>query len=566
MAFEFFISKRTLKSVVKGKKVSQPIVRISIISIALAMIVNLITIAIVTGFQQEVRQKISGFGSHIFIMSAGDYSIYESEPFVVDSGLVNTLQNDPDIRSVQRVAYKPVLFQSNKSEITYKLPDGTDTTEYQLDVAGTVIKGVGPEYDWSFFKANLVEGRTPEYKSDSLSSEILISKKLASLLSFKVNDEVGAFFVRNNPVKRYFKIVGIYQSGMEEFDKKMVIGDLRYVQELNDWGIKAQITVADTLDQFGNLIIVGDVTGGNGNYRYDWGNGFEHFKGFPICPNKDTVIRLIASDYWSDINASTRETSIPDTAYLEINVKGNKNSSCAIALNDLDEIDKNYLDDFGNHYTIESGDKSFEIKSTIGGGSSDNYIGGLELMVNDWDNLETTFERIRKKVDFRPDHRDQLLKATSILENESDVFVWLGFLDLNVIIILALMILIGIINMGSALLVLILIRSNFIGLLKAMGATNWYIRKVFLIQAGFLITRGMIVGNIIGILLCMLQEYFGIFPLNPDVYYLSEVPIELNLTHWLLLNVGTLIVCISALIIPSVVITRIQPAKTIKFN
>ena len=169
-------------------------------------------------------------------------------------------------------------------------------------------------------------------------------------------------------------------------------------------------------------------------------------------------------------------------------------------------------------------------------------------------------------VSFKPDERGQLLKVSSILENESDIFVWLSFLDINVWIILTLMILIGIINMGSALLALILIRSNFIGLLKSMGASNWYIRKVFLYQAGFLIGRGMIYGNIIGITLCVIQQQFGLFPLNPEVYYLTEVPVQLDLLHIILLNLGTMIICISALIIPSMVISRIQPAQSIKFN
>ena len=120
--------------------------------------------------------------------------------------------------------------------------------------------------------------------------------------------------------------------------------------------------------------------------------------------------------------------------------------------------------------------------------------------------------------------------------------------------------------MGSALLVLILIRSNFIGMMKAMGATNWSIRKIFLYQATFLISRGMLYGNIVGLGICFIQSYFGIFTLNPEVYYLSEVPIELTFMHWLILNIATLFVCVLALIIPSIVITRISPVKAIKFD
>jgi lipoprotein-releasing system permease protein len=435
-----------------------------------------------------------------------------------------------------------------------------------LEVAGTVIKGVSPDYDWSFFGDNMVEGRIPNYSYDSLSPEILVSSKIASTLGFNLGDTVGAFFVRNKPVKRLFNIVGIYSSGMDEFDSKIVIGDLQYVQRLNDWGIHASIEIPDTLDEYGNLLVIANVTGGNGNYRYDWGQGFEAAQGFRICPQRDTTIRLIASDYWSKISADINETTIPDTAYLKIEVNGNGNSDCEIQLNELDEVDKYYLNETGSKFRISSASNTFDFELIPGVGSSKNYVGGFEVMVNSWDDLNPTLEMVKSHVDFIPNEHGEVLKTTSIMDNESDIFVWLSFLDINVWIILSLMILIGIINMGSALLVLILIRSNFIGLLKSMGATNWYIRKIFLIQAGFLITRGMVWGNIIGVALCLIQQYTGLFSLNAEVYYLSQVPIELNWFHWLLLNIGTLVVCLSALIIPSLVIARIQPARTIKFN
>ena len=158
LAFEYFISKKTLKSVVQGKKVSKPIVRISVISIALAVIVNLITIAVVTGFQQEVRQKVSGFGSHIFIMEASENSIYESDPIQRNQEFLADLKNDPGIKSISVVGYKPVLLQSEEREISYQLANGKDTVETQYQVHGAVIKGIGADYDWTFFKNYLLEG------------------------------------------------------------------------------------------------------------------------------------------------------------------------------------------------------------------------------------------------------------------------------------------------------------------------------------------------------------------------------------------------------------------------
>ncbi len=565
LAFEYFISKKTLKSVVQGKKVSKPIVRISVISIALAIIVNLITVAVVTGFQQEVRQKVSGFGSHIFIMNGSEGNIYESDPIRIDQPVIAGLKSDTHISSIHPVGYKTVLFQSSKNEVTYKLPSGKDTTEIQQQVHGAVIKGVNDDYDWSFFKEHLIDGKIPVFADKKDLEEIVISKKIAGDLQFEVGDTVTAFFVKNQPVKQPFVIAGIYETGLEEFDKKIVLGHLHAVQKLNDWGIQAEIEVADTLYD-GQLIIKGNVSGGNGNIRYDWGEGFDSFSGFTLCPIKDTLITLIATDYWTDIRADVSETSIPDTAYLKITIEGEAYSPCDVPLDDFEEIERDYLNESGTEYSIQAGQKKLLFESTPGTGSSHNYVGGFELTVSDWAMLDQAMFTTSKKVDFIPTPYGEILKTTSIRENERDIFVWLDFLDINVIIILTLMIIIGIINMGSALLVLILIRSNFIGMMKAMGATNWSIRKIFLIQSTFLIGRGLLWGNAIGLGICFTQYYFGIFTLNPEVYYLTEVPIELNIWHWILLNIGTLLVCVISLILPSIVITRINPVKAIKFN
>jgi lipoprotein-releasing system permease protein len=168
----------------------------------------------------------------------------------------------------------------------------------------------------------LIDGEIPVF-GDSLSNRVLISKKLSDDLSFAVNDTVGAYFVRNQPVKSNFIISGIYETGLEEFDKKIVMGDLRYVQRLNDWGIHALIEINDTLVDQGVLVLKANVTGGNGNYRYDWGHGFETYSSRGFCPTKDTTIRLIAADYWSNLNAPMGETTLPDTTYIKITVEGN---------------------------------------------------------------------------------------------------------------------------------------------------------------------------------------------------------------------------------------------------
>ena len=562
LAFEYFISRRTLKSVVQGKKVSRPIVRISVISIALAVIVNLVTLAIVTGFQQEVRQKVKGFGAHIFIMTASDYSIFESAPIRKEQKFLKNIESIKGVSSVHAVGYKPVLFQSQKEEVEYKLPNGKDTSQVQQNVFATVLKGVEDTYDWSFFEEHLISGKIPEF-GDSISNKVLISQRLANDLRFETNDTVGAFFVRNVPIKQRFVISGIYETGLEEFDKKFVLADLRYVQVLNDWGIHSLVELEDTLFRENYLILKANVSGGNGYHRYDWGRGFQERALTAICPNKDTVIRLIATDYLGDMTAAPETTTIPDTAYMKITVAGIPNAPCDCFKDETGEIIRHFD---GNRFVVNATHKSLTFEMIPGKGSSEQYVGGFEVNVDNWDHLDQLHKEIDHKVAFIPSAFNEQLKVTSIKENENDIFVWLGFLDYNVIIILILMIIIGIINMGSALLVLILIRSNFIGILKSIGASNWKIQKIFLIQAAFLIGRGMLIGNIIGLAICFAQQWFGIIPLDPKVYYLNQVPIELNVWHWLFLNLGTLLVCVLALFIPSQVISRISPVKAIKFN
>ena len=147
-----FISKRIFKSDIQGKKDSSPIVRISVISISLAIVVNLITLAVVSGFQQEVRQKISGFGSHLFVRGQGDGSNYDSPPILKENPNIIKLKKTSEIKSIYPVAFKPAILQSSKIERKVKLSKGKDTSFIQQDIQGVVFKGVDTSYNFSFFK------------------------------------------------------------------------------------------------------------------------------------------------------------------------------------------------------------------------------------------------------------------------------------------------------------------------------------------------------------------------------------------------------------------------------
>ncbi len=561
--FTFFIARKLQKQHVdpanqadKGKKVARPITRIATISIALAMIVNIITIAVVEGFQQEVRHKVIGFGSHISIQNRGEGSLYESSPLRIDPAFIGMVSAVKGVTHMQPVAYKPALFQSV-------------STEEQREILGVVLKGVDRQYDWTFMKAHLKSGRIPDF-SDPESTEILVSRRVCNDLHYKLGDTAKAYFVKQQPILRNYKIVGIYETGLEDFDKEIIFCNLRQVQKLNDWGIQASITVDDTLAG-GDLIIRADVSGGNGNHRYDWGKGFEQYQGFTFCPVKDTTIRLIAADYWSrldepvgSVDAPLGETAIADTAYLHIKVTGDRFAPCFYKLED-GVVPRTFLDDEGYQFSVNAGSKTLTFHSVPGNGSSHHYIGSYELMVDDWNNLDEMKKKLSKTVHFTSQSQAQL-EVKSIKDHQSELFVWLGFLDLNMAIILILMLIIGIINMGSALLVMILVRTNFIGIMKSIGANNRTIRKVFVILGGRLILKGMFWGNLIGIGLSLLQIQFGILKLDAKVYYLTQVPIFLDPIKLIVLNVLTLAICLLALLIPSIVITRISPAKSIRFR
>ena len=557
LSFEYFISRRILKSEVQGKKVSGPIVRIAMISITLTVVVNLITIAVVKGFQNEVVAKVTGFGAHLTIQNVGDFSIFEAQPIRSEQQFVKELTKNELVSSVYPVAYKPIVLQSTVTSL--KKENGKQLKLEQKQIHGALLKGVNEFYDFTFFEKHLKKGRLPHLKQQLPSDEVILSRQVAQDLQLELNDTISSFFVKERPVKRFFKLVGIYETGLEEFDRKIIVGDLRQVQELSDWGFKAQLEVDDTLYN-NELIIRAVVSGRSGYLSYDWGNGFEQYSGIHMCPSKDTTLSVVVRQEDNLRNVQY------DTASVQIRISGNAASPCKFELNEDGELAKISTDSKGNSYQINGGSKLISFTFKHGKGNSNSFVSAFEVNLKNWNDLHLVEQPLKKQFGLIPNEHGESLQVLPITEAQKDIFVWLGFLDVNVLIILTLMFIIGIINMGSALLVLILVRSSFIGTLKALGATNWSIRKVFLYQAGGLIIRGLIIGNVIGITLCTIQEIWKPFKLNPEVYYLDSVPIEFTWLTWLLLNAATIIICVSALIIPSILITRIQPVKAIKFN
>ncbi len=190
---------------------------------------------------------------------------------------------------------------------------------------------------------------------------------------------------------------------------------------------------------------------------------------------------------------------------------------------------------------------------------SPQEVGGYELRVKDFGTLDRVSQQVYDDLDIS-------LKSYSIREIYPTIFEWLNLLDVNTQVILVLMLAVAVINMISALLIIILERTNMIGLLKALGSTNWSIRKIFLYNAAYLIGYGMLLGNILGIGLAVFQDRTHFFELDQASYYISFVPVQLEVADILLLNAGTLIICILVMIVPSMLVTRISPVKAIAFQ
>jgi len=197
---------------------------------------------------------------------------------------------------------------------------------------------------------------------------------------------------------------------------------------------------------------------------------------------------------------------------------------------------------------------------------NNDEISGFEILVDDFKKLPEQEKAIRNLLLRNTQPDAPVLQVVSITEKYRHIFDWLGLLDMNVWVILVLMILVAGFNMVSGLLVIILERTQMIGILQAMGARSWSIRKVFLYFSLLIIAKALLLGNLLGIGVCLIQQYTHVFKLDATSYYVDYVPVHLTVLHVVLLNVGTIAATILMLLLPSYFITRISPEKTIRFE
>lgn len=489
----------------KGQgRFARPIVSIAILGIILGVTIMLTSMAIVRGFRSEIRDKVVAFNAHIQVKHISSIYGEEGSRVLIDPEAMGLADID-GVRHVQLLAQRSALIETK---------DGID---------GVMAKGVGADYDTTFFASKTVVGRLPDFSGTEASKEILVSTKLAARLDVEVGDRVSLYFIEGEDdiSTRRLTISGLFSTDLDELDMQYVLIDMRHLQKVNDWGLQAQIAVSDTCGPEG-IGIKALSFGGEGMHYYQWSNEWKgpgpHF----ICPKALEQLWVVVYD---DVE------TVPDTAFLSL-----RNERAGIC--DCAGID---------HQLVTSG------------GSQRYYSGGYELFVDDFDELAAVHREVNTKV-------SPLLAASNIVEQTPEIFSWLELFDVNVYIIITLMVGVAIINMSSALLITIIERTNMIGILKALGSDDWSIRMIFMRHAAHLIGKGLLWGNVIAFTLCWIQHKYEVVTLSADTYFLSVVPVIVDWRDVLLIDLGTLLICVGALILPSYLITRISPVQAIRFD
>lgn len=410
-----FLARRIYKDKGDKYKVSRPAIRIATIGVAIGLAVMVVTVSVVLGFKHTIRDKVVGFGSHIQVENFLALQSTDPYPICVDDSLMRVLRSTDGVKHVERFALTQGILKTDS------------------DFLGMTFKGVGPEYDFTFIRQNLVAGDIPEFSDQSSHYKLLVSQMTADKLKLAVGDKVYAYFISNNDVRaRRFTVSGIYQTNLTLFDQSLCFTDLYTAVRLNNW--------------------------------------------------------------------------------------------------------------------------------------LDGQCTGAEITVADFGRLEETAANVVERVNRTPDKYGDILTSQKIDEAYPQIFSWLDLLDINVWIILALMVCVAGFTMISGLLIIILERTQMIGTLKALGARNSTVRHTFLWFAAFIIGRGLLFGNIIGIGIVLLQEYTGVVSLDPTSYYVSTAPMELNVPFIVLLNVATLLISLFVLIAPSYLISHIHPAKSMRYE
>jgi lipoprotein-releasing system permease protein len=401
----YFISKR-----ISGKEAdgfSGTIHKIAVASISIGLAIMIISFLILKGFQEKIQEKIVSFDGHLQVTKFTLSNSYEEEPISTSIPLLHDYSEYPYIAHVQEYASKAGLLKANE------------------EVMGVVLKGVSESFNLADFQPHIMEGRFPRMDMDTIANEIMISRRIADKLSLSVGDNTLLYFIQNPPRVRRLNICGIYETGMEDFDDKLIMGDLRLIQRINNW---------------------------------------------------------------------------PDT-----------------------------------------------------------LVGGVEIFLKDFNRIEKSKEELEDVVGYE-------LYIEKVTDKYAEIFDWLALLNRNVVIFLSLTLFVACFNMVSILLILMMERTQMIGVLKATGAANTTIRKIFIYNGILLIAKGLLIGNLIGLLFGFLQGRYQFLKLDANNYYMEFVPISWNWVIIVILNLLTFSIVSLSLYIPTTIIARIPPIKAIRFD
>lgn len=414
MNLNLFIAKKIGGRGNGEKKLSSLSNTIACFSVAISILVMFVAICISDGFKKDIKETAVGFSGEILFTAPGQDITNDTYPINSNLSFIPDIQNIKGVKAVNPVAYKPGMVKTDEN------------------VQGVIFKGVDSTYSLSFFEKYLNEGNLPDFSTKNVSNDILISKRLADMMGYKVGDPLVAYFIGDNVRVRKFTITGFFSIQLEEIDKTLTLIDIRHTQRLNGW-------------------------------------------------NEEEV--------------SCIEVSLDHKADLE-KIEGR-----------IDEI-------------------------------------VMEKTTDD----------------------DSSIVVKNISNIYPYIFDWLELLNLNVLVILILMIVVASFNMSSGLLIILFEKISMIGLLKALGMKTRDICKVFIIRGSFIILKGMAIGNVIAVILCVLQGAFKIFSLNPANYFVDHIPVYVNVPVILLLNAASFVLMMLIMIIPSLFISRVQPDRTMKMD
>lgn len=433
MNLEDFIARRIAFS--KDSSFTSVIVKIATAAVSLSLAVMIVATATITGFKKEISNKIFGFWGHIHITDANISRTFEAIPIRRDEALLN------EIQSIEKVPYqKPNSFLGFSLGKQYKAAETKGGVKHMHGFAlaptimntkdefeGLILRGVGPDFMWDDMESFLMHGELLTFPDSAALDQLIISSTTANRLDIEIGQRVILNFIQQNRTfKRRFTISGVYKTGLEEYDKKFALLDIRHVQEALGW--------------------------------------------------------------------------------------------------------------------------------------EEDQIAGYEVVVDNIDDLNILNEYIYLE------ELPSKLYAETIVEKFPNIFEWLKIQDSNEIVILSLMTIVSILTMITALLILIIEKTNMIGILKSVGASDWSIRKIFLFQAAYVLLKGAFWGNVVGLFICYAQKYLRLIKLNEEVYYLSEAPIHIDFATLLFLNMGVAVVIIASMVIPTAMIAKVSPVKSLRFK